>query len=66
MVRVHGRPCTSTCSALLPFDVNDVNFGNAEYGRITGFKWLDAWMNGYRDGNEPYLPGWTISAQGRR
>ena len=51
-------------SALLPFDVTDVNFGNAEYGRITGFKWLDAWMNGYRDGNEPYLPGWTIVLTG--
>jgi len=51
-------------SALVPFDVNDINFGNAEYGRITGFKWLDEYMNGYRDGNEPLLPGWTIVLEG--
>ncbi len=51
-------------SALAPFEVTDVNFGNAKYGRITGFKWLDEYMNGYRDGNEPLLPGWTIVLEG--
>ncbi len=51
-------------SLLVPFEILGVNFGNAEYGSISGFKWLDEYMNGYRDGNEPYLPGWTIVLTG--
>jgi uncharacterized repeat protein (TIGR01451 family) len=52
-------------SLLVPFEILGVNFGNAEYGSISGFKWLDEYMNGYRDGNEPYLPGWTIVLTGK-
>ncbi|HXK37171.1 MAG TPA: SdrD B-like domain-containing protein, partial [Candidatus Paceibacterota bacterium] len=51
-------------SALEPFAVDNVNFGNAKFGNITGFKWLDEYMNGYKDGNEPFLPGWVIWIEG--
>ncbi|MBN1677609.1 MAG: hypothetical protein JW880_03640 [Candidatus Thermoplasmatota archaeon] len=50
-------------SALQPFE-RSVNFSNAKYGNITGFKWLDEYMNGYKDGNEPFLEGWTICIEG--
>ena len=51
-------------SELVPFEVAGIDFGNAEYGSISGFKWLDEYMNGYRDGFEPFLPGWTIVLEG--
>ncbi|TFG67945.1 MAG: hypothetical protein E4H25_06725, partial [Methanomassiliicoccus sp.] len=49
---------------LEPFTVVDVDFGNAKYGSITGFKWLDEYMNGYWDGDEDRLEGWTIWLEG--
>ncbi|MFY9606659.1 MAG: SdrD B-like domain-containing protein, partial [Thermoplasmata archaeon] len=51
-------------SQLETFDITDVDFGNAHVGSITGFKWLDEYMNGYRDGYEPMLPGWKIWIEG--
>jgi len=36
------------------------DFGMIQYSRITGFKWLDEYMNGYQDGYEPRLGGWDI------
>ncbi|HEX9907357.1 MAG TPA: SdrD B-like domain-containing protein [Thermoplasmata archaeon] len=43
------------------FDITDLNFGNAAYATITGYKWLDLNMNGNKDGLEPKLPGWEIT-----
>ena len=57
-------PLVVDVSALEPFNITDQNFGNAKYGMITGFKWLDLNMNGYWDGAEPKLPGWTIVLDG--
>jgi len=50
-------------TGLYPFDVR-VDFGNSKLGTITGFKWLDEFMNGYKDGNEVYLANWTIVLEG--
>ena len=44
-----------------------VDFGNIQYGRITGKKWLDDHMNGYQDlapWPEPGLEGWIIHLDG--
>ncbi|UCE91290.1 MAG: hypothetical protein JSV90_07725 [Methanobacteriota archaeon] len=51
-------------SAIEPFEITCVNFGNVKYGQITGYKWLDEWMNGIWDGHEVALEGWTIELTG--
>jgi serine-aspartate repeat-containing protein C/D/E len=51
-------------SLLEPFEITDVDFGNAQTGCISGFKWLDEWMNGVKDSNEHRLPGWKIWIEG--
>ena len=51
-------------SALAPFEVTDVDFGNAALGEINGYKWLDEFMNGIWDWNEPAIEGWTIELTG--
>ncbi|MCJ7607716.1 MAG: MSCRAMM family adhesin SdrC, partial [Thermoplasmata archaeon] len=53
-----------TSLTLDTFTVIDVDFGNAKYGSITGYKWLDEYMNGYWDGDELRLEGWTIWLEG--
>jgi hypothetical protein len=43
------------------------DFGNIQFGRITGVKWLDDHMNGYQDlapWPEPGLGGWVIHCDG--
>ncbi len=51
-------------SALEPFEVTSVDFGNVMYGQITGYKWMDEWMNGIWDGIEDPIEGWTIELTG--
>jgi len=41
-----------------------VNFGNAKLGTISGFKWRDTFMNGLWDDDEIKLPGWKIWIKG--
>ncbi len=45
---------------------NDTNFGSAQPGVIGGFKWHDQDGDGSLDGNEPFLPGWTIFVDSNR
>jgi len=55
---------TVDAGSLDPFVVTDQDFGNVPLGEISGFKWLDENMNGYEDGTEPKLGGWTIVLDG--
>jgi protocatechuate 3,4-dioxygenase beta subunit len=49
---------------LVPFEIQGVNFGNAKYGMITGYKWEDEYMNGIWDGYELPVPGVIIGLEG--
>ena len=51
-------------SAIEPFEIDGINFGNVKYGKITGYKWLDEWMNGLWDWYELPLEGWVIELTG--
>jgi uncharacterized repeat protein (TIGR01451 family) len=51
-------------SELVPFEIQGVNFGNAKYGMITGYKWEDEYMNGIWDGYELPVPGVVIGLEG--
>jgi uncharacterized repeat protein (TIGR01451 family) len=50
--------------SLGPFEAVGYDFGNAKYGKIWGFKWLEWYLNGMKDSIEPMLPGWTIWIEG--
>ena len=41
-------------------DLKSLNFGNYQYGRISGYKFNDINGNGQWDEGEPALDGWTI------
>ncbi|MBI5215324.1 MAG: hypothetical protein HY960_06185, partial [Ignavibacteriae bacterium] len=45
-------------------DYTGNDFGNYQYGTITGIKFHDLNYNGARDANEPGLAGWLIEAIG--
>jgi len=48
-----------------PFNITGVDFFNAKFGSIYGYKWLDwDYMNGLKDGFEPFLSNWTIWIEG--
>ncbi len=51
-------------SELVPFEIQGINFGNAKFGMITGYKWEDEYMNGVWDGYELPVPGVVIGLVG--
>lgn len=61
-------PSSTTCTVVAIDEsgdvVADINFGNFEYGSITGYKWSDVNYNGIWDSGENALSGWKIIVNG--
>lgn len=57
------KPTTPVCQSaeVFPGQTTEVNFGNYKLGYIQGRKYNDLDQDGTRDGNEPWLSGWTIN-----
>ncbi|MBS4029055.1 MAG: T9SS type A sorting domain-containing protein [Ignavibacteriales bacterium] len=47
-------------------DTSQVNFGNFQYGTISGKKWNDLDNDGILDNGETFLPNWKITLNGVR
>ncbi|MCY7382552.1 MAG: hypothetical protein LH628_08250 [Microcoleus sp. CAN_BIN18] len=55
-----GGPVSYTINPVSNTPITGQNFGNFQFGKISGFKYNDRNKNGTKEATEPVLAGWTI------